>query len=66
MTKKIPCIVFLARFKDNATFFRRGSFITRQTCAYAEQKKKCVFPVTDRPQALATDPNFFYVLFFYN
>ena len=60
MTKKIPCIVFLAIFKDNATFFRRGSFITRQTCAYAKQKKKCVFPVTDRPQALAIDPNFFF------
>ena len=43
MTKKIPCIVFLARFKDNATFFRRGSFITRQTCAYAEQKKNVCF-----------------------
>ena len=65
MTKKFPCIVFLAIFKDNATFF--AVVVSSHGKHVVMPKKKCVFPVTNRPQALATDPNFFFlVLFFYN
>ena len=64
MTKKFPYIAFLAIFKDNATLF---AVVVSSHGKHVVMPKKCVFPVTNRPQVLATDPNFFFmVLFFYN
>ena len=57
MTKKFPCIVFLAIFKDNATFF--AVVVSSHGKHVVMPKKKCVFPVTNCPQVLATDPIFF-------
>ena len=62
MTRNFHCIVFLEIFKDNATFFTvvvssHGKHVLKPN------KKKCVFPVTDRPQVLATDANFFTLWF---
>ena len=54
--KKIPCIVFLAIFKDNATFF---AVVVSSHGKHVVMPKKMCVSVTNRPQVLATDTNFF-------
>ena len=63
MTRNFHCIVFLEIFEDNATFFAVVVSSHGKHVPVMPNKQKCVFPVTDRPQVLATDANFFTLWF---